>query len=72
MSPTQPNRWQRTMSRVFFRVGRRVGARLPRFVSRNLEDRVFYVIFNLTRVTNDAYGWRPPEDEVNDASEEGR
>jgi hypothetical protein len=29
---------------------------------RIFEDRIFYAIFQVTRVTNDHYGWRPPED----------
>jgi hypothetical protein len=33
----------------------------PPRVKKNLEDRLFYVIFQKTRVENDAYGWRPPE-----------
>jgi hypothetical protein len=32
----------------------------PRGLLRNVEDRLFYVIFQRTRVENDAYGWRPP------------
>lgn len=32
---------------------------LPRGLVHNVEDRVFYVIFQRTRVENDAYGWRP-------------
>ena len=27
---------------------------------RVLDDRLFGAIFQVTRVTNDAYGWRPP------------
>jgi len=34
--------------------------RLPPTVRRQLEDRFFYAVFQTTRVTNDAYGWRPP------------
>jgi hypothetical protein len=33
---------------------------LPRGILRAVEDRVFYAIFQKTRVENDAYGWRPP------------
>lgn len=43
------------------RLGRRVWAVLPEAVRKNIEDRVFFVIFQKTRVENDAYGWRPPE-----------
>lgn len=35
-------------------------ALLPRRVVKALEDRFFYAVFQSTRVTNDAYGWRPP------------
>jgi len=42
------------------RVGRRAWRSLPAGVRKDLEDRVFYVIFQKTRVENDAYGWRPP------------
>lgn len=34
--------------------------RLPKKVKKKIEDRVFYAIYQMTRVTNDAYGWRPP------------
>ena len=37
-----------------------VARRLPRGLKKNMEDRLFYAIFQVTRVTNDAYGWRPP------------
>ena len=33
---------------------------LPAPLRDRLERRLFYAIFNLTRATNDAYGWRPP------------
>lgn len=41
------------------RAARGVWRVLPRGLRKNLEDRVFYVIFQRTRVENDAYGWRP-------------
>lgn len=41
------------------RVGRAVVRRLPARVRRGLDDRLFYAIFQVTRVENDAYGWRP-------------
>ena len=45
-------------------VVRRLFARLiPSRVKRVMEDRIFYVIFNSSRVTNDAYGWRPDSKE---------
>ena len=40
---------------------RAVFIRLPPGARRALDDRAFSAIFQLTRVTNDAYGWRPPE-----------
>ena len=39
------------------------GRLLPTRIRRRIEDRVFYGIFNVTRVMNDHYGWRPPEQE---------
>jgi hypothetical protein len=33
---------------------------LPRDMRKGAEDRFFSAVFQLTRVTNDAYGWRPP------------
>jgi len=35
----------------------------PPRLRRFAEDRIFYAIFNSTRVTNDAYGWRPEDEE---------
>ena len=46
------------------RSGERVWARLPAPARHVVERRFFYAVFNLTRVTNDNYGWRP------DASQE--
>jgi len=40
---------------------RLAGRLLPRRVRRMVEDRVFYGVFNTTRVMNDNYGWRPGE-----------
>lgn len=39
------------------------GRLLPERIRRGIEDRIFYGIFNVTRVMNDHYGWRPPEEE---------
>lgn len=39
--------------------GRLVVRLLPRRVQKALDDRLFGAIFQVTRVTNDAYGWRP-------------
>jgi len=32
---------------------------VPARLRRAVADRLFYAIFHTTRVTNDAYGWRP-------------
>ena len=42
------------------KVARRVWNHVPGGMRKHLEDRVYYAIFQTTRVTNDAYGWRPP------------
>lgn len=39
---------------------RALARRLPPRIAKALDDRIFGVIFQMTRVTNDAYGWRPP------------
>ncbi len=57
MKPERAERLARGLVRAA-RAGARV---LPEGARKRLEDRVFYAVFNLTRVTNDAYGWRPPE-----------
>jgi len=41
------------------RLGTTLVRLLPPGVVKHVEDRVFYVIFQRTRVENDAYGWRP-------------
>lgn len=41
-------------------VGRAVGRALPPRLRQRVEDRFFFAVFQVTRVTNDAYGWRPP------------
>jgi hypothetical protein len=45
--------------RLIFGAGRRLMAVLPMGAVRALENRLFYSVFQVTRVTNDAYGWRP-------------
>lgn len=40
-------------------LGRGLGRLVPRPLLRRVEGRVFGAVFHLTRVTNDAYGWRP-------------
>lgn len=34
---------------------------LPRRLRQSLDDRAFGAVFQLTRVTNDHYGWRPDQ-----------
>lgn len=41
-------------------LGRAVGRVLPAPARRALDQRFFGAVFQVTRVTNDAYGWRPP------------
>ena len=54
-------RWRRPLAGMVVACGRGVARILPTRVRKALDDRIFYVVFNLTRVTNDAYGWRPAE-----------
>jgi hypothetical protein len=55
---------QRSMPmRLAVRFARRAVRTLPAPLRRMLEDRVFYAVFQSTRVTNDNYGWRPEEEE---------
>lgn len=44
---------------VVIGVTRRVYHAMPAAVQRELETRFFGAVFQVTRVTNDAYGWRP-------------
>ncbi|MFM2245807.1 MAG: hypothetical protein RL071_1881 [Pseudomonadota bacterium] len=53
--------WAGLAARLLIGGGRRAAAALPAGLLRRAEDRLFYAIFHVTRVTNDAYGWRPPE-----------
>lgn len=39
---------------------RRLVRALPASWRKRLDDRLFGAIFQATRVTNDAYGWKPP------------
>lgn len=41
---------------------RLAGRLVPRRLRQAITDRVFYGIFNTTRVMNDNYGWRPGEE----------
>jgi hypothetical protein len=51
--------WALRLAEAVVGAARAIGRRVPRSVRRSVEDRVFYVIFQRTRVENDAYGWRP-------------
>jgi hypothetical protein len=53
-------RLSRGLAEGVHRAGRALVRVLPPGVLKQVEDRVFYVIFQRTRVENDAYGWRPP------------
>lgn len=44
---------------VLLATGRVVARAVPARLLRGIEDRVFHAVFHMTRVTNDAYGWRP-------------
>lgn len=48
------------VSRLVMGSVRVVGTRIPPRWKKLLEDRLFYAIFQTTRVTNDAYGWPAP------------
>lgn len=48
-------------SALVLRAGAALVRRLPQGIRRGLDDRLFSVIFQVTRVTNDHYGWRPEE-----------
>lgn len=53
------SRWEK-VAELGMGAAEAVVRRLPRGLKKQLEDRLFYAIFQATRVTNDAYGWRPP------------
>ena len=59
---SDPARRTLMVADVAVRLGRRIWGALPGGLKKGLEDRAFYVIFQKTRVENDAYGWRPPPD----------
>lgn len=48
------------VARLVVGTARAVVRRLPNRLKKALDDRLFGAIFQVTRVTNDAYGWRPP------------
>lgn len=43
---------------------------LPSGLRRRMEARFFYAVFQVTRVTNDAYGWRPEPEAGDEKTEE--
>lgn len=47
------------LGRVVVGGGRLVLGALPARARKAIDDRFFGAVFNVTRVTNDAYGWRP-------------
>lgn len=49
------------LGRAVLAAGRAFRPLVPARLRRRVEDRFFYAVFNLTRVTNDAYGWKPRE-----------
>lgn len=63
----------RTLTPARWVVGgcRRVWALLSSDARRRVEDRFFYAIFNVTRVTNDGYGWRPDASPLEDEAGPG-
>ena len=63
MPPKTP--WTKHASNTTFGVGRVVIRALPNRLRKLLDDRLFYAIFQLTRVTNDHY--TQPEDPEEDS-----
>lgn len=57
------------LSNLLFLPVRLVGKAIPKPLRAHLEDRLFYAIFQVTRVTNDAYPRREAEAEPADATE---
>lgn len=53
--------WSMRVSRAVLGVARSAYRVLPGPLRERVEDRFFYAVFNVTRVTNDNYGWRPDE-----------
>ncbi|MCB9781179.1 MAG: hypothetical protein H6742_21615 [Alphaproteobacteria bacterium] len=47
------------VGRVVLGAGKAAAQVLPGVARKALSDRFFYAVFNVTRVTNDHYGWRP-------------
>ena len=51
------------LARTLLGGGRVAMKLLPARVQKAIEDRFFYAVFNVTRVTNDHYGWRPDSED---------
>ena len=62
-SASRPRGLTMGLARATLALGRGLGRLLPPPIRRQLEDRVFFSVFQVTRVTNDAYGWRPEGEE---------
>ena len=52
--------WAETVADLTIAAGRALSRALPRRVKKMVEDRIFFAIYQKTRVENDAYGWKPP------------
>jgi hypothetical protein len=57
----EPARPAMFAAQVVLAVARGLARVLPSRLRKALDDRFFGAVFHATRVTNDAYGWRPPE-----------
>ncbi len=53
--------WAFRVSRLVMGAARAGYRAMPDGLRGTVEDRFFYAVFNVTRVTNDNYGWRPDE-----------
>lgn len=56
MDPSRADR----MAALCVSAARAAWRALPARARKGVEDRVFWAVFQRTRVENDAYGWRPP------------
>ena len=53
--------WPEMVADLTIAAGRVLSRAMPRRVKKMVEDRIFFAIYQKTRVENDAYGWKPPE-----------
>ena len=51
---------------ILRRIGGRLVKVLPSAIRESALNRLFYAVFQVTRVTNDAYGWKPEPEESSD------